>query len=201
MKITYNENPLRTTVELDDHEKEILRLKVVIRQQEYAIAGAHFYLDDDYFDVDRARSELKYDAWEGKDFEDDITKLCQDAIDNLLDVHCGDCTCVAMSCSKCRAESLVGVDTMPGLRKHEASLIGSYYGWKPEHPKVSIHEVIDKLEVYCQKPIVWDDSKQKGHPEYFWNKEIYEKHTPRWTQERENALVWLKNYRDTYFAG
>jgi hypothetical protein len=45
MKITYTPNPLRTIVELDDHEKEIFKLKLKIDELEENLGSASLSLD------------------------------------------------------------------------------------------------------------------------------------------------------------
>ena len=45
MKITYNKNPLLTTIELDEQEKEMFRLKIRIKELEDDMGSAAVFLD------------------------------------------------------------------------------------------------------------------------------------------------------------
>ncbi len=131
MKIIWNQNPLRTQILLDEHEKKEFWYKIKIEEMEHLLFGAHFYLIDgkDYFDIDRARQEAdpKYymvDPPKKSGLDERVDELYQYFIGDLEDnSHCGDCTCFAASCSKCQAEHLLGIDTIKGLGKHEANKI------------------------------------------------------------------------------
>ena len=46
MKIIYNENPLRTVVELDEHDRQILRLKIKIEELKDNLSDVHFRLTE-----------------------------------------------------------------------------------------------------------------------------------------------------------
>lgn len=203
MKITYKENPLMTTVELDEFDKTLFWHKLKIEALEDRLFSTHFYLSEEYFDLKRAQSESnadEHDTSEGRSkFDKHIDKMCEYFIGELLDIHIGDCTCCPSSCSKCHAEYLLGVDTIKGLRKHEANLIGSLFGSGPTQPQRSLDEVIALLEEMVKTPIVYDESKVgKSWP--LEDRAAYEYHIPRWTQERVNALEWLKSYKAEHFS-
>ena len=63
MKITYNKNPLLTTVELDENEKKELWYKIKIKEMEEILFSAHFYLEEKYFDLERAKDDLDPDYY------------------------------------------------------------------------------------------------------------------------------------------
>lgn len=117
MKITLKENPLFSTVELTDHEKEILMLKVEINDLDEHLGMAHLYLEKDgqFFDIEKARREVKIAGLDDQDASKRQVRL-QEQTDHLIaaltDRHVGDCTCVPCSCAKCYAEQLVNADTL-----------------------------------------------------------------------------------------
>lgn len=128
MIINYHPNPLRTTVDLDDDDRQRLRLKLIIEELEERIYGAHFHLEPgDSFDPVEALKELDVDSLESESFDKRIDKLLNHYTEELQGIHCGDCTCVPCSCSKCHAEHLLGIDTTKGLHKHPAHYINSAY--------------------------------------------------------------------------
>lgn len=128
MKITYTPNPLRTIVELDEHEIEVLRLKLKLEQYEDMMFGAHWDLtrDEKYLaglpkpkTVEQSRQEA-IDALDPKHWCTDepskvdkrVEELLQHYLEELRGSHLGDCTAFPMSCSKCHAESVLGIDTL-----------------------------------------------------------------------------------------
>jgi hypothetical protein len=205
MKITWNKNPLLTTIELDDAEKELLRWKIKAEELTDLIEEAKYDLKQ----VDRppknrtaeecisaATNALKsYDLYAGITGEGSLDKRVDEVlgyyIEALGESHCGDCVCVACSCTKCHAEVLLRVDTMPGLGKHAASKIGTAFGKDNE---LSIEEAIASLENYKLTPPT-KQSELDG-----WAKcGGWDQHVPRWTKEAADAATWLKQYRDKHF--
>lgn len=208
MKITYTPNPLATVVELDEHEKRELWHRIRFEQMLDMLFAVHFELtcrggaapdleklkkeaDPDYYlndaegHVDKTRLDLRCDG------------LLEHYLEELRGQHAGDCTCIAMSCSKCNAESMLGIDTIKGLGKHQGNKIQSVFSRynpatkKHDGPEVTLDEAIAKLEAYDPKPegdqSAWD--KVGG----------FFSHVPRWKAEAADALAWLKAYRDQHF--
>jgi hypothetical protein len=136
MKITYTPNPLNTIVELDDHEKQILWYKVKIIEMENAITNAYFHLrDGQHFNLEEAKKDVNLEYFIGEDDEiseidKHVTILVEYYIQDLQYNHDGNCTCFACSCLKCHAESLLGIDTIPGLGKHMARKIRNAFVYK-----------------------------------------------------------------------
>lgn len=207
MKITYAENPLLTTVELDDHEKQLFRYKLMVKELiDNHLFTAHFYLTQpDMLDVERAKQAVDPDYYLGDEDGDDtagsklekrVDSLLEHYLEELQSSHCGDCTCVAMSCSKCHAEGILGIDTLkPYPGKHQLHKIDGAFRYKDgeEWRNHSIEEAIAKLESY--DPKLTDPDTSPG-----WAKVGgFEAHVPRWKAEAASALAWLKNYRDTHF--
>jgi hypothetical protein len=133
MKITYNKNPLRTTVELDEHEKEILWYKVKVKEMEEDMLSAQFHLTQEkYYDMNKVKEHLDPEYFmsngpgeEKSGLDQRVDMLTTFYISQLMGWHCGDCTCVPCSCLKCAAEELIGIDTIKGLSKHQATKIDS----------------------------------------------------------------------------
>jgi len=210
MKITYNKNPLKTTVELDDHEKEVFRLKIKVKELEEDLSSASIYLDPknaswvmnstprrpqghtletlieevrkDYLDMDYMFGE----KGEEHSLDKRVDMLLEHYLEELMGWHVGDCTCVPCSCSKCHAESILGIDTIKGLGKHSAYKVDSAFGKDNEK---TIDEALESLRNYDPKPTGpgWD--KLGG----------YEQYVPRWKAEAASAYEWLLNYRNTHF--
>lgn len=192
MKITYAQNPLATTVELDEHEIEVFRLKLKLEMLEECILGAQYNLGmnpyaKDKMDIDAAKRDLEYD--EDKTNER-VERRLKHYLEELKGTHVGDCTCVAMSCSKCHAESTLEIDTLkPFPGKHPMHHIASAFSrWNPhtkqhDGPEVSIDEALEKLRTY--------------KPTATWAG--WEAHADRWAKEAKSAYEYLLNYRNTHF--
>ena len=90
----------------------------------------------------------------------------------LRESHCGDCICVPGTCVKCYVESLLGVDTLPGLGKHEANAIESAFR--------KVNTRAEAIEWLRSAPITAD-----------W--EGWESHAERWREERRRAAEWLES--------
>lgn len=186
MEIIWNQNPLRTSVILDDSEKAILRLKVHIDVLEDVLSNiAYDIAHDKNFTLDTVEKIVDYKVWCG-DFEDEPSKLHERTI-KLTKIYCdelesgfhvGDCTCDPCSCFKCIAESYVGVDTTKGLGKHEGHYIANAFA-----DNITIDEAISSLENY--------------NPKATWPG--WEAHASRWKADAKQALDWLVAYRNEHF--
>jgi len=193
MKITYNKNPLCTTIELDEHDKQLLWQKIKLEELEDLLFDVYFHLQDGkYFDLDAAKKSADPEYYCTED-KSPIDKRCDQLLEHyiveLQGNHVGDCTCVACSCSKCHAESLLGIDTIPGLGKHAASKINGAFGKNNEK---SIDDVIHYLANYEINPANFTDEA--------WQKlGGYEQYVPRWMAEAKLAHDWLVNYKNEHF--
>lgn len=191
MKIIHNKNPLCTIVELDYNEKKELWYKIKIEIMEEWLSSTHFYLEEgEYFNLEKAR---KYSNTENYISNDDNVKskldtfsdeLLETYISELKSNHCGDCTCVPCSCMKCHAESLLGIDTIPGLNKHAAHYINSAFGYKNYN---TIEQALEYL--LNHKPVKskgWENATQ----------EDFDKYLARWNKQATEAYEWLLSYKN-----
>lgn len=185
MKINWHPNPFRTSVEIDDRDKQMILLAIQ---------------NEEYVDI-----LCSLDLWmEGKIKKDtpptmeDIQKqtsrwgeICNMTVDSeevryyvsYLDTeHMGDCTCVPCSCVRCHVEEMLNINTIKGLGKHQAHKVLGAFGRDGTN---TIDEAIESLEQNPEykKPDSWPDSIG------------YDVHIPRWEKERESALKWLKAYK------
>lgn len=201
MKITYSKNPLKTKVELTEHEKEILWYKVKVEELSHKIYVTNFYLkESDHFNLEKARLRadpvcLHEDQDDKCPFDRQVDQRVEYLIDALEnDHHCGDCTCVPVSCDKCSAENLVGVDTIQGLRSSWGSkLFETFFPMnKGEVDERSYDEVVELLTTYNpKKSEAWIKHDPTGER---WNDCF-----PAWKEEAARALEWLLNYNETHF--
>lgn len=191
MKINWNENPLMTTVDLDEADKKRLWYETAIEQLQWTISHVEFSLTEGkWFDLDRARKEVSDDYYwyegerENSPFYNRINELVGYFVEALQGPHVGDCTCVAASCDKCHAEELLGINTIEGLGKHQAVKIHSAFGeyMRPWKRIRNITEVIDYLDNYdpADSPPDWAG---------------WETHADRWISEAREASEWLKQYK------
>ena len=207
MKITYNADPLCTTVELDDNEKKELWYKLKIEALEEKMYSAYFTLtSNDWYHktvkprtfeeaIEEATKELDPSNWmcdEGRSIVDKRVDLeLEFYVGALRSTHGGDCTCFPASCPKCRVESLMGVDTIAGLNKHSAHHI---YALFKECSGATLSYVIERLRVY--EPV---QATKPEHEEAWVKLGGKEQYFPRWKQEALEAYNWLVAYRNEHF--
>lgn len=186
MKIVYGENPFVTKVLLTDIEKLKLRYDLKVRELENRLYDAYFYLTEEKY-KDEARVLSALDPSYYTEEEDGVKTKLDERVDKLYacfiedleeGYHVGDCTCVPCSCSKCHAESMVGVDTIALLGKHEAHVLWEEF-MENGNDNITCIEVYDRL-VAKGAPVATED----------W----HVAHLDRWGAEYVRALKWLKSY-------
>lgn len=195
MKIIYSENPLRTVVELDEHDRQIFWFKLKVEELQDKLFGVHFSLTEgEYFNIDRARKDADPDAYTQEDggektpLDKRVDILLERYIEELQGIHSGDCTCVACSCMKCRAEHILGIDTLkPFPGKHALHKIGSAFSNGRSLAEAIVH--LRDHKISREKPKDWKGSTQ----------EQYEIHVPRWEAEQATAYEYLKKYAEEHF--
>jgi hypothetical protein len=185
MKIVWNKNPLKSTVELSEAEKEAFRLKVRVSELEEAVGMAEAYLDQagdsEYFSPEKAKACLDRVQQDGSELE-----MYLDLLRELEDgTHCGDCTCVPSSCLKCHAEGILGIETTKGLRQHAAHYISGAFGRDGER---TIDEALDNLANHTPvRSGGWLDLPQ----------DQFDANVETWKKQAKSAHKWLLEYRDT----
>lgn len=163
MKIQWAMNPLKTAIVLDKNDQEILRERLKFE-----------YLHD--LEDETTVDEAVLEQW--------LNEAVVNYSNMLLDVHEGDCTCVPCGCCKCYAESLMEIDTIKGLGKHQASVIKLAF---------STVDTIDDAIIFLE------NSKPVYRYNLNWPKSEWEKSVPRWLQEAQQAKLWLIEYRNEHF--
>ena len=151
--IVYAQNPLRSYVVLEEGEEAILRQKLY-----------------DYHRYEWEESQEDSENWTEHQYPYVLESLTSG------EEHCGDCTKVPCSCTKCYAEEIWGVDTAKGIKCFR--YISGAFG----EGRTTIAEAIADLS----KPGVYDE-------------EWHQPHIERWEAERQAALESLIAYRDQHF--
>jgi hypothetical protein len=185
MIIHWNPNPLKSSIELNEHEREILRLKIHIEILENKIYDAHYHLKGNH-GKDRIDVALGVDSLKPERLKETIDGLFGIYLKELSDYHSGDCCCIPCSCLKCHVEVMLGVNTMKGLRQHEASHIRAAFA-HDNNFVINIEDCITWLRNY--------EPEKKGD----WSRINFESHVARWKQEARNAALWLAQYREAHF--
>lgn len=188
MKIHWNENPLKTTVELDDTDREKILIYIQKEMYEDILCDLDAWINEEIGkDISTPLKQVqeKIQIW---------NEICDMNIDHekvkvyekyLKFGHGGDCTCTPCTCVQCLAEEALGINTIKGLSSPSAYMIMNAFG-----DDKTINEAIEKL------------SKKPSYEKYeIWKnytQEEYEKYILRWESERKEALKWLKDYKEKH---
>lgn len=187
MKIIYKDNPLTTVIELSESEQSDFWLKLKIQELEYLLESAWFEANKSDFDIKVIRKDLDIDYWcpevnPPSKLDNRIDEIFAYSIAYLKGSHVGNCTAVPCSCSKCHAEELLGINTIQGLSKYEASMINR------EFSKFStIDEVIESLENYIP-----DKTRGGWHTV---SDERFNEVSITFKAQAKSAASWLKRYK------
>lgn len=194
MRVHWNPNPLRTIVELGEHESERLRLGLKIEALEDRLFDASYYLA--LSDLQSVRNELEYDK---RALEARVDELLAECTAALKGEHYGDCTSAGGSCTKCRAESILGIETISGLGNKGNYVADAFGRFDPDTgtrgPDCAIDEAILRLDDFDPQPPA-DGEKLKDWALVGG----FERHIPHWKEEAAAVAIWLKAYRDEHFG-
>lgn len=172
MKITYNENPLKTTVELDEQDKQVFWLKIKVKELEDRLFSTHFSLtSENHFDLDQAKKDCHPDDYIQED--DGVRVTVDKRADQMLEAytkelvgeHCGDCVCAPCSCLKCRAEDILGINTLgtfPG--NHELHQVGGAFG--KGRGLTEALEYLKDHKIAREKPAGWERTTQEDYEKW-----------------------------------
>lgn len=127
MIIRWDENPLRTRVELDDSDRARLRLAVHVELLRRRIYATYFELEREGGSKKYAMGTLNIGGLEAAPLKETLDELQAEYEAALQDEHYGDCVCQAVSCEKCHAESLLEIDTIGGLGNHDGHQIQKHF--------------------------------------------------------------------------
>jgi hypothetical protein len=181
MKITWAPNPLSTTVELDKTEKQVLRARLEIEDLEERLVGVNVHLSDSTPEgIAKANEEANLDFMDGEPKrrrDERLDLMARHCAEELMGEHCGDCTCVPMSCMKCYAEQMMRVDTLGPIGKHELSAISEAFR------QDSVETTAQAISHMENNPPLADEAWKIPHIE-------------RWTAERDNAIAYLKAHAE-----
>lgn len=144
LKIIWNENPLKSVIKLTDEGQEFLYKQVA--------------------------EDLKFDEIETVS---EINRFYGYALNSLSEEHCGDCTCIPASCSKCIAEYHLGVTTLDCSKK-----IGSNIA--------RVFDLVDTIEEAIEYYETWPDPKIIKTEQSLFD---------IWTKTARDTADWLKTYR------
>lgn len=173
MNIIYSQNPLRTVVELDANEEKQFWSKIKIAQLEDLLFDAHFHIqDDEWADTEAARRAVNPDYYMSEDANSPsaidlrVQVLFDHYIIELRSSHGGDCTCFCASCSKCQAEQMLGIDTIPALGNHTANAIDAIFrneGVSTCSQAIEMLRSMASLNTNLQKALDWLVDYEKRH--------------------------------------
>lgn len=174
-------------MELSETDQKEFWLKIKISRMENILESVWFKSSKSDYNINEIRKDLDIDYWCP---EDNIKSKLDERVDELFNIfmaelrgsHIGDCTCVPCSCTKCYAEELMGINTIPGLKQHAASMIESAF---------SEHKTIDEA-IYFLENYVPDRTKGGWDSE---SDERWDEVSPEFIEQAKDAAIWLKNYK------
>lgn len=176
-RIEWAENPLNTKIFLTDMGRLYLRYQIA---KDGILDAAVLINMDETMDPPK-HAKKWVDGFDYTTEEGQIERRIEEHATNnerwlAEEFHTGDCTCVPCSCIKCYAEEYLGVCTLEGLGKHPGASVAKAFSVVK-----TLAEAIHYLET---EPIAatW------GQPE------DWEPYVPRWKQDRNKAVAWLRQY-------
>lgn len=174
MKIIYTQNPLACEFHLDEHEQKLFRAKVQLEDYSDSLSEVTFILEQDPIDIARLKSICTWEGLFGEERDEELDRRAKIFEQEFLSEHCGDCTCVPASCSKCYALELID-----GFKLDPTWKIGKHTGYILSH--LFRKEEIDT----CDKAIAHLKKDQS-----FLNPD----------EKLAKVIDFLTTYRDTYLV-
>lgn len=102
-------NPLASIIEIDDRDKEFIRMKHKISEMEELMWNAH----RDRNDPEKVHHWLEPKYLLDGEFDKSIDDYVNVLILELAGQHGGDCTAFPAGCGKCLVEDYLGITTVP----------------------------------------------------------------------------------------
>lgn len=178
MKIIYDQNPLKSRVELSDHDLSAMRNKLKLEE-------IYNYIFDSYYkatDLDKVKSALEDLINSEEDPDSKINKRVEQLMSyyvaelTLGYTHSGDCTKVSCSCTKCAAEDALGIDTVEGLK--------------------CLHYI---SSAFIKNDTTIDEAIENLTKSAEYTEEWHKPHIGRWESERKASLESLVSYKNKHF--
>lgn len=188
MKINWNPNPLATTIDVDDRDRRIIRAYLQREMYSNLLCRLDMQIEKKIKphleSIEEIHKEIKKwgDICDMKIDHEDI----QDLVDELQLDHMGDCVSQPCACMKCRAESAIGFETIKGLKNSQGHKLMIAFSDGRD-----INQAIEHLKTpyrYENRHKCWEDTDE----------ESYMRHTVRWQEEKDAALVWLLEYKEKH---
>ena len=177
MKIIWNQNPLRSVVELDDRDKEYMRAT----QRNEELLDALCYIGKTDEDRLAHHKEITSDKFLAE-LDEEVERVLGYLFSALEEGewHAGDCVCFPCSCTKCVAENVLGISTIPGIGTQFHYIQQAY---------AAIHRDTGH-DASIDEAIMWMKNKKMDATSPYFN---------RMTEQNASALSWLKHYKELHF--
>lgn len=189
MEIIWKKNPLATVIKIDDRDREYMRVKIEVDELWNKVYHVKFLADPKWKRHDPEKAIKEIIAIDHVKIDKRINELMEYYENDLRQVHCGDCTCVPVSCTKCYAEEMLGINTIEGLGNHEGYKLISYFSKYNE-----IDDVLNALDNYKVEPFAENKAWRNSN----FTEEYYNSWIPEWTAQAKSAAVWLRKYKEEH---
>ena len=182
MEIHWAQNPLESIVEINDYDKQILKLKLRIENLEESLWDVNFALKEgNEFNLEEARRQANDEYWSIEANQASIDRLFGYCLESLSGEHCGDCTCVPCSCIKCYTENLLDIRTLK-TNKIAASIIKSAFEKSNTKKLDDVIKYLEKYEPICSGS--WLPFPEK-----------FKSLVPKFIKDAHAAAEWLRVYK------
>lgn len=196
--VTLTHNPLNAKIELTEAAKrEVVLLKALEDLMENYVFSAKWRLEREtsHYDPADARKHLEMvlKPWfEEQDKGTDPIEMwkivtgAEYILDDLAEEHGGDCTCAPASCTRCHAEDLIGINTLPVSKSigHRMWRMYAESEYATDQDKQILAEQDRRAAEYDAK------YPSKLSPEA--QAEYKAKYEPVWEQQRKDARAFFE---------